>query len=127
MSDADLGDYHLEQSRDWLSNALRRNDCVTKVETVGRFSIRITRKYGDEIVIRVAGNYVLGECEFEDYLSGGTNCVVLGSSWLGYTASAKTTSVKKKTGLFSFAELFGALNRKNRFWEYKPKKKKEEA
>jgi len=116
-----MEDYHLGQSRDWLVKALKRHNCVKVAEPLGTFRIRVERKYGDEIILRVVGDYVLGEWELDNYANGLVHCIVMGSSWLDYTNQAKKNSVEKEVGLFTSSELFGALNREHSFWKYTPK------
>lgn len=121
----DMTEGQLTASRDWLIGALANHSNVESVTPVGDSGISITRKNGDEIQACFTGKYVFSEFELAEMRRShpDVNCVVMGSSWLRYTVGAKECAKDQQIGLFTVNELFGALNRRHKFWQYVPKKK----
>lgn len=89
-----------------------------------RYSIR--RKIGDEIEMYISGKYLFAEADYYDVKTKhpSVDCIVLGSPYASYTATAGQAAMRDQRGLLTYREFYGALNFRNYRTYGQPKTKK---
>jgi hypothetical protein len=101
------GNYHYFEER------MRKHNRVAALELEQPGVYRLQRINGDSLRVFICECYAFGVAEYHETLAmlGKLNVIVINSIWCGYSPDAKRVSRLDGIGLFTIAELMGALNR----------------
>lgn len=110
--DDDIVSYRMKA---FVERGLNSHDKIDSFVSLDHRRYSIKRNIGDEIEMYISGKYLFSEADYYDVRSGHptVDCIVLGSPYASYTATAAQAATDDQRGLLTYREFYGALNLRN--------------
>ncbi len=107
---------------DAIAKLLMKHSKVRNVMCLQDGLFLVNRALGDELRLFACECYCYGVAELHETLNsvGQVDVIFINSMWCSYTGDAKETGLQQRIGIFTYAELMGALHRSD-IWRYVPK------